>query len=808
MIRIRKCLASVAALSMMAAITLPAAAAAPSRQTKAFTPQSFSRIQIAGIPHSMIPSRDFGRRRPLDLVTATVMLRYNREAELNALVDAQSNPRSPLYHHFLTSAQFNNYFAPTPQQQSLVIARLRAAGLRVRHTFANRTILDVQGTSASAEEYFATEIHSVSQDKYGARFANVKPITVPADIAPLIRSVSLSNLIVARSRPLVSARANTLGGFGARRPPVIGRFRVPTYVAPRHVNSANVVVDSGFESGAFGHGWNQCEVPNSYPLATITSNLSHTGKYSGRAGSVTPSSGQQFGFAGVCQLVTIPTGGILSAYLYQLTNQSNRLLGGEDVALLDTNGYVAAILAVSANNHAGWAVQSWNVAPYAGRKLYLYFGVHGDGYKTDFTQQYVDDVTLIGSGATPTPTPKPTATPTAKPTANPTATPTVKPTAPPTVKPTATPTATPTTSPIACTGTKESGPFRNSNGWLATGIAVAFDFPVQHGCDGATRTAAIVIDNSVDKTDLNAYLTAAKVTETGTFTNVPVDGGGQVDNNSEATLDVETVVGLAPGANVIDYNIGELSNQHVEDAYNKAVSDNLADAVNSSFGGCESDDPTGDMAEDAIAVQGAAKGITFVGTSGDTGSDECNTGNNPPGVSGTNGPHFLSVGSMQFTADATTGALLKVENSEIGEYGFSGFPSGGGVSSVYALPSYQSGITNVITTGRNQPDISLPGDDVAVYGGGAFGGVSETVQDGTSWSGPQITALLTETVEVHNGTRLGFVNPAIYALFKATGYADFYDIVGGNNGTYSAVTGYDQVTGIGAPKGYAFALAL
>jgi hypothetical protein len=70
-----------------------------------------------------------------------------------------------------------------------------------------------------------------------------------------------------------------------------------------------------------------------------------------------------------------------------------------------------------------------------------------------------------------------------------------------------------------------------------------------------------------------------------------------------------------------------------------------------------------------------------------------------------------------------------------------------------------------------------------------------------------MTALITETVEVHNGTRLGFANPAIYSLFKSTGYADFYDIVPpGNNGFY--ITGYDQVTGIGAPKGYAFALAI
>jgi hypothetical protein len=221
---------------------------------------------------------------------------------------------------------------------------------------------------------------------------------------------------------------------------------------------------------------------------------------------------------------------------------------------------------------------------------------------------------------------------------------------------------------------------------------------------------------TVRPADLSAYLTAAGVHESGTYTNVPVDGGGPVDTVGEATLDVETIVGIAPGANLIDYDVPGLDDQSVEDAYNKAVSDNLADAVNSSFGGCESADPTGDMAADAIAVQGAAKGITFIGTTGDTGSDECNTTppNSPPGVSSNNGPHFLSVGSVDFTQDSTTGALTSVF------YAFdpsNNFLSGGGVSTVYPLPSYQVGIPNIITSGRNQPDISLPGVDTAVYMG-------------------------------------------------------------------------------------------
>ena len=55
--------------------------------------------------------------------------------------------------------------------------------------------------------------------------------------------------------------------------------------------------------------------------------------------------------------------------------------------------------------------------------------------------------------------------------------------------------------------------------------------------------------------------------------------------------------------------------------------------------------------------------------------------------------------------------------------------------------------------------------------------------------------------------RLGFANPAIYAIGKGTNYnSDFHDITSGNNNnghgkSFNAVTGYDLVTGWGSPNG-------
>jgi kumamolisin len=133
-----------------------------------------------------------------------------------------------------------------------------------------------------------------------------------------------------------------------------------------------------------------------------------------------------------------------------------------------------------------------------------------------------------------------------------------------------------------------------------------------------------------------------------------------------------------------------------------------------------------------------------------------------------------------------------------------GDSGGGGVSTVFAEPSYQSGITGMIATGRNQPDISLPFDTVAVYTGGFWGGYL-----GTSWSSPASVALLLEADQYH-GSKLGWVDSTIYSVFAANGYGTYFiPCTSGSNGAYSCTAShYNQAAGIGAPLGWALAQAL
>lgn len=729
--------------------------------------ESVANTTIGAPPHPVgsLAVSDLGRRNANATVRAAVTLAYNHQAELDRLVAQQADPSSPTYHHFLTTSQFNDYYAPTPAQEAAVVHALQTAGFTITQRFANRTIVDATAPSSAVEHFFNTEMHTLNQGKFGQRFTNVKPATLPSSIASYVKDVSLNNVIVLQRQSQVAQNSARRSVKTVLTPPK----SVPTAIHPM---VGNVVLNPGFETGNFS-SWSFCGSSSMPP--TVSTNHPHSGYYSARMGSTNSSAGEPYGDSGICQYVTIPSSGTLTFWVYRQSDEANTAYAWQEADLLDAYGHRVVNFYYSVNNYTGWVQKSYNLSAYAGKSYWLYFGVHGDGYPLLYTWQYVDDVNLSGTG-TPTPSPSPSRTATPSP------------------KPTSTPSS-------GCNGAAAlNGPLSNSNGWLATGVAKAFDYPTQHGCNGAGQTVAVEIDTPIDASDVSTYLSAAGVTQTGSITNVAVDGGGNAFSSDylETALDVETISGLAPGANIRVYNFPDLSDQSAEDGYNQAVSDGIASVVNSSFGQCESTDTSFANVTNSIAQQAASKGMTFSASSGDQGSNMCSGSLGV--ITPAGDPYFVSVGAVDFTS-SSTGALASIT---AGSDVTNNFQSGGGVSTVLALPSYQSGISGMISSGRNQPDVSLPGVGAAIYGAN-FGGWMKV--DGTSWSSPEFVALTAEANQLHN-THFGFVTPALYSVFKNSGYTDYTDVTSGTNGAYNAVTGYDHVTGIGAPKAWALANAL
>lgn len=279
------------------------------------------------------------------------------------------------------------------------------------------------------------------------------------------------------------------------------------------------------------------------------------------------------------------------------------------------------------------------------------------------------------------------------------------------------------------------------------------------------------------------------------------------NQNVEATLDVETVAGLAPGANIIIYQVQDLGDQNLINAYNKVISDGKAFVVNNSFGGCE----YSGSAIDPVLQSGSQRGVAFLFSAGDTGN-VCDNTKTPmtvgPGYPADN-PYVLGIGGNE-SAGGSSLTNPVVWNDTLCKSGQCA--GGGGVSAIYSIPAYQQGVAGMTsTTHRNEPDFSMPAVDAASYYNGGWHTLA-----GTSWSAPEAAALFSELYQycgATGGAIGGVTNPATIPYYVASQSltANFTDVTVGNdqfNSTtpyYSAAPGYDDASGFGVPKGFAFA---
>ena len=178
----------------------------------------------------------------------------------------------------------------------------------------------------------------------------------------------------------------------------------------------NVIVNPGFETGTLSP-WTSCGSVSG-PAASKTQ--AHGGTYSALIG--TTSTPEVNGTKAVCQTVTVPAGATLTFWVYEGTDDTISYVD-QEADVLNTSGTKLAQLYSEAKSTGGWVQKSFSMSAYAGQTVQLYFGVKGNGYAKDYVYEYLDDVSLTGTGATSSPTPSPSSTPTAAPTSSPSSTP-------------------------------------------------------------------------------------------------------------------------------------------------------------------------------------------------------------------------------------------------------------------------------------------------------------------------------------------------------------------------------------------------
>jgi kumamolisin len=289
----------------------------------------------------------------------------------------------------------------------------------------------------------------------------------------------------------------------------------------------------------------------------------------------------------------------------------------------------------------------------------------------------------------------------------------------------------------------------------------------------------------------NDLITAARFQSIppASYTAVATGGVGDTpgsDADGEVALDLQVIQGIISARGHTCKLVGYYA-PNTDAGYVGMFADISAagevDAVGDSWGGPEIyGTPQSQQQMDNVLKLNQTNGIQVCVASGDSGSSDGTNQNcvDDPACS----PYALACG----------GTLLEGMGSTILSetvWGPTNGATGGGVSKSRALPSYQQGVANIITSGRNVPDVAGNADPSS--GWNTYVDGQEQPIGGTSAAAPMWAAICA-IVKVETGKVL---TPAmVYSLPSDC----FNDVTAGSNGAYSAKPGYDQCTGRGSPR--------
>jgi hypothetical protein len=391
----------------------------------------------------------------------------------------------------------------------------------------------------------------------------------------------------------------------------------------------------------------------------------------------------------------------------------------------------------------------------------------------------------------------------------------------------------------------------SGNHYLAPGdIAIIYDVQPLYdaGIDGTGQSIAIAGASDIQLSDIEAFQAASGLPIK--YPQIILDGPdpGNYNDETEADLDIEWAGAVARGATIIYVNSTEAFT-----SAEYAIDQNIAPILSISYDTCESvaySDYI--MTMNSVLKQANAQGMTVVAASGDWGAADCDqqaSGSTQPPTSASHGlavgfpassPYVTGAGGTEFQ---DTELNWSASNNSNGGSALGYIPemawndttiegalwaSGGGASTLFAKPSWQTGAGVPADGARDVPDIAFSAsrahDGYAICSAGwCTNGFRETVDGhgyldivgGTSAATP-VFAGIVALINQKTGNSQGNINPTLYTL-AATVPGAFHDVTTGNNivpcviGTldcylgafgYVAGLGYDQVTGLGSVDAY------
>jgi kumamolisin len=313
---------------------------------------------------------------------------------------------------------------------------------------------------------------------------------------------------------------------------------------------------------------------------------------------------------------------------------------------------------------------------------------------------------------------------------------------------------------------------------------------------GAGQNLGLFEYYGTDLADLTTYFNNAHQTNNVPITLFSTDGtstscvASSGCDDTEQTLDMTQAIGMAPGLASLVMYIGSTDTAIISAM---TTHNPLPTTISCSWGWMPADPNTLNPYWQKMAAQGQ----NFFAASGDDSTWSRRNEAWPADAA-----YVVSVGGTDLTTASAAGAWQS-ETAWV--------DSGGGISpDSIAIPSWQqlSGVINSSnkgsTTLRNGPDVSANANftyyvcaDQTTCTANEYGGTSFAAP---LWAG--YIALANQQAVANGKPTLGFINQALYSIGVSSSYdTDFHDITSGTSGSYSAVTGYDLVTGWGSMNG-------
>jgi len=315
---------------------------------------------------------------------------------------------------------------------------------------------------------------------------------------------------------------------------------------------------------------------------------------------------------------------------------------------------------------------------------------------------------------------------------------------------------------------------------------------------GAGQNLGLFEYEGTDLADLTTYYKNVGQTNKVPVSVISTDGtstsclytraGGDCDD-TEQTLDMTQALGMAPGLASLVMYVGSTDTAIIGAMTTHSP---LPTTIGCSWGWTPDDPSTLDPYFEKMASQGQ----NFFAASGDS-----STWSKRNEAWPADDDYVVSVGGTDLITASAAGPW-KSETAWT--------DSGGGISpDKIAIPAWQK-LSGVITssnkgstTYRNGPDVSANAN-FTFYTCADQKACLANEYGGTSFAAPMwaaYIALVNQQLASQGKGTIGFINPTIYAQNVTSVYdTDFHDITSGKSGSYSAVTGYDLVTGWGSPN--------